>query len=328
MTTNAIRLKRRVFVAVLAAATVPTLHAQSQDYPRRQIHVVVPYPAGSGVDGVARLVIARMAQGLGQPIVIDNRGGAGGNIGTEQVARAPADGYTLLLNATQLVGNPGIMNVKYDATKDFAPISLIARVSTILVVPPESPAKTVQDLIRLAREKPGTLSFASGGNGGIGHYSGELFKANGGNLDIVHVPYKSAAETITSIMTNQTQVAFGLPAIALPQIKAGKLRALAVTGATRSAIVPELPTMLEAMSPGFAIDAWYGLLAPAGTPAPVIDRLYAELKKVLADPVVLKGLETAALDPVGSTPTQFADVIVKDLKMWTDLAVRLKVKVD
>lgn len=319
-------IQRRLLAAWALACAVPV--AMAQTYPSGPIRVVVPFPAGSGVDGVARAVIARMATGLGQPIVIENRAGAGGTIGTELVARAPNDGYTLLFNATQLVGNPGISNVKYDAVKDFAPVSLVSRVSVILVVPPDSPARTVQDLIRMAREKPGALSYASGGNGGIGHYSGEMFKSQAGNLDIVHVPYKSAAEQVTSVMTGQTQLAFPAPQIALPQIKAGKLRALAVTGAARATATPELPTMMEAMNPGFALDAWYGLLAPAGTPAPVVTRLHAELMKVLADPAVRQSLESGAQDIVGSTPAEFAAVIARDLKLWTDLAVRLKVKVD
>ena len=310
----------------LALLSASALHAQT--YPTGPIKVIVPYPAGSGVDGVARTVIARMATGLGQPIVIDNRGGAGGNIGTELVARAPEDGYTLLFNATQLVGNPGISNVKYDAIKDFAPISLVSRVSAMLVVPPDSPARTVQELIAMARDKPGSLSYASGGNGGIGHYSGELLKSNGGKLDIVHVPYKSAAEQVTSVMTGQTQLAFPALQIALPQVKAGKLRALGVTGPRRSAQFPDVPTMQEAMNPGFTLDAWYGLLAPAGTPAPVIERLHAELVKVLADPAVRQSLSSASQEIVGSTPAEFADVIAHDLKLWTDLAVQLKVKVD
>ena len=317
---------RRLLTALLLAAAVPGLHAQT--YPTKPIRVIVPFPAGSGVDGVARTVIARMAPGLGQPIVIENRAGAGGTIGTEFVARAPADGYTLLFNATQLVGNPGISTVKYDAVKDFAPVSLVSRVSSMLVVPPDSPARTVQDLIRMAKEKPGALSYASGGNGSIGHYSGELFKSTGGNLDIVHVPYKSGAESVTSVMTGQTQLAFPAPQLALPQVKAGKLRALAVTGVTRATATPELPTMTESMNPGFALDAWYGLLAPAGTPAPVITRLHAELMKVMADPAVRQALESGAQDIVSSTPAEFAAVIAKDLKLWTDLAVRLKVKAD
>lgn len=317
----------RLLAAVVLALAVPALHAQAA-YPTGPIRVVVPYPAGSGVDGVARTVIARMAPALGQPIVIENRGGAGGNIGTEMVARAPKDGYTLLFNATQLVGNPGISNVKYDAIKDFAPISLVSRVSAMLVVPADSPAKSVAELIAMAKAKPGALSYASGGNGGIGHYSGELFKSNGGNLDIVHVPYKSAAEQVTSVMTNQTQLAFPALQIALPQVKAGKLRALGVTGPKRSSQFPDVPTMAEAMNPGFTLDAWYGLLAPSGTPEPVIARLHAELVKVLADPAVRQTLTSASQEVVGSTPDEFAQVIAHDLKLWTDLAVKLKVKVD
>ena len=302
--------------------------AMAQTWPSAPIKVIVPFPAGSGVDGVARIVVSRMADGLGQPIVIDNRAGAGGNIGTEFVARAPKDGYTLLFNATQLVGNPGISNVKYDAIADFAPVGLVSRVAALLVVPPDSPARNVQELVALAKAKPGALSYASGGNGGIGHYSGELLKSLGGNLDIVHVPYKSAAEQVTSTMTNQTQLAYPAIQIALPQVQAGKLRALAVTTAKRSASLPDVPTMAEAFPPGFVLDAWYGLLAPAGTPPAVIARLNAEMLKVLADPAVRQALASQSQEIVGSTPQAFAEVIARDLKVWTDLAVRLKVRAD
>lgn len=319
-------LRHGLAAALALTLGAPALHAQT--YPSGPIKVVVPYPAGSGVDGVARTVVSRMAEGLGQPIVIENRAGAGGNIGTELVARAPKDGYTLLFNATQLVGNPGISNVKYDAIADFAPISLVSRVSAMLVVPPDLPARSVAELIALARERPGKLFYASGGNGGIGHYSGELLKSKGGNLDIVHVPYKSAAEQVASVMSGQSQLAFPALQIALPQVRAGKLRALAVTGARRSGQFPDVPTMQEAMNPGFALDAWYGLLAPAGTPAPVITRLHTELVKVMADPAVRQSLTSASQEIVGSTPAEFAQVIAHDLKLWTDLAVQLKVKVD
>lgn len=302
--------------------------AAAQGYPSAPVRVVVPFPAGSGVDGVARMVASRMAEGLGQPVIIDNRAGAGGNIGTEFVARAPKDGHTLLLNATQLVGNPGISNVKYDAIADFAPIGLISRVAALLVVPPDSPARSVAELVTLARSRPGALSYASGGNGGIGHYSGELFKSLGGNLDIVHVPYRSAAEQVTSVMTSQTQLAYPAIQIALPQVQAGKLRALAVTTSRRSVALPDVPTMAEAYPPGFVLDAWYGLLAPAGTPQPAIARLSAEMLKVLADPAVRQSLTTASQEIVGSTPAAFAEVIARDLKVWTDLAVRLKVRAD
>ncbi len=314
-----------ILVAGLCAVTGL---ATAQGFPSAPVRVIVPFPAGSGVDGVARMVVARMAEGLGQPVVIDNRAGAGGNIGTEFVARAPKDGHTLLLNATQLVGNPGISNVKYDPIADFAPVGLISRVAALLVVPPDSPARNVPDLVTLAKTKPGALSYASGGNGGIGHYSGELFKSLAGNLDIVHVPYRSAAEQVISVVTSQTQLAFPAIQLALPQVQAGKMRALAVTTTRRSAALPDVPTMAEAYPPGFVLDAWYGLLAPAGTPQTAITRLSAELLKVLADPAVRQSLTTASQEIVGSTPAAFAEVIARDLKLWTDLAVRLKVRAD
>lgn len=314
-----------VLAGVCGVALAP---AQAQNYPTKPIRVVVPFPAGSGVDTVARQVISRIAAPLGQAIVIDNRAGAGGNIGTEFAARQPADGYTLLFNATQLVGNPGLGNARYDAIRDFAPVILVSRIPALLVVPATSPVKTVDDLIALARSKPGALSYASGGNGGIGHYAGELFKTHGGNLDIVHVPYKSAAEQVTSVMVNETQLGFPALMIALPQVKAGKLRPLAVTTSNRSPLFPDVPSTREALNPGFTLDAWYGLLAPAGTPVAIIERLNAEVRKVLADPAVRETLISGSHDIVGSTPAEFAQVIASDLRVWTDLAVRLKVKAD
>lgn len=321
-------LRRSVCLALVTAAAWTAGAARADTYPSKPVRVVVPFPAGSGVDVVARTVVSRMATGLGQPVVIDNRAGAGGNIGTEFVARSPKDGYTLLFNATQLVGNPGLGNTKYDAIKDFAPVSLVSRIPAMLVVSSDSPVRSVQDLVALARGKPGSLSYASGGNGGIGHYSGELLKSNAGSLDIVHVPYKSAAEQVLSVMQGQTQLAFPALMIALPHVRSGKLRPLAVTGERRSAQFPDVPTMREAMSPGFTLDAWYGLLAPAGTPAPVIQRLHEELVKVLQDPTVRETLVNGSQEVVGSTPSEFAQVIASDLKLWTDLAQKLGVKAD
>lgn len=327
---SAARPRRAVLAAALclaASALAPSV-VQAQAYPGKPVRVVVPFPAGSGVDTVARQVISKMAPALGQPIVIDNRAGAGGNIGTEHVARQAADGYTLLFTATQLVGNPGLGNTRYDAIRDFAPVALVSRIPALLVVPASSPVNTLQDLVALARSKPGVLSYASGGNGGIGHYAGELFKTHGGNLDIVHVPYKSAAEQVMSVMQDQTQLGFPALMIALPQVRAGKLKPLAVTTANRSPLFPDVPTTREALQPGFTLDAWYGLLAPAGTPKAVVDRLNTELRAVLADPAVRKTLMQGSHEIVGSSPAQFAQTIAADLKLWTDLAVKLKVKVD
>lgn len=319
-------LLRGLFAVAVGLAAAQS--AVAQPYPSKPIRVVVPFPAGSGVDVVARTVVSRMTTGLGQPVVIDNRGGAGGNIGHEFAARAPKDGYTLLFTATQLVGNPGIGAVKYDAIKDFAPVGLVSRVPAMLVVSGESPVKTVADLIALAKSRPGALNYSSGGNGGLGHFAGELFKSNGGNLRIVHVPYKSAADQVMAVISDQTQLAFPALQIAQPQVVAGKLRALAVTGERRSAQFPNVPTLAEAMKPGFVLDAWYGLLAPSGTPKEIVDRLNAEMLKVLADPAVRDTLTGGSQEIVGSSPSEFATVIARDLKVWTDLATKLNVKID
>ncbi len=319
----------RGLTKVLATALLlAPLAAQAQQYPTGPVRVVVPFPAGSGVDLVARIVVGRINTALGQPVIFENRVGAGGNVGTEYAAKAPKDGYTLLFNATQLVGNPGLGKVGYDAVKDFSPVTLVSRIPALLVVPAESPAKTVADLIALARAKPGALSYASGGNGGIGHFAGELFKANGGNLDIVHVPYKSAADQVLAVVTNTAQLAFPAIQIGLPQVRSGKVRAIGVTGARRSAALPDVPTMMEAMSPGFVLDAWYGLLAPVGTSADIVNRLNAEVLKALREPAVRDVLLKDSHDIVGSTPAEFAAVIVNDLKVWGDLATKLGARVD
>ncbi len=321
---------RRAALAGLAtvALALPFAATAQAPYPSQPIKVIVSYPAGSGVDIVARQVISRLTGPLGQAIIIENRGGAGGNIGFEQAARAPKDGYTLLFAPTQLSSNPGLGKVNYDPIKDFAPVIMVSRIPALLVVPPDSPAKTVGELITMLKAKPGAYSYASGGNGGIGHFSGEVLKLNGGNLDVVHIPYKSAAEQVQSVMTSATAFAFPAIQIGLPQVQAGKLRALAVTTQSRSAALPDVPTMNEAMKPGFVLDAWYGLLAPVGTPQPIIDRLNAEVAKLLKEPEVRKQLTDASHEIVASSPAEFGAVISKDFKLWGDLARQLNVKVD
>jgi len=308
-----------------ALLSVPLLSLA--DYPERPIRVIVPFPAGSGVDIVARSVASRLSS-LGQPIVIDNKAGASGNIGHELAARSPNDGYTLLFTATQLIGNPGLGKVNYDAVKDFAPISLTSRIPALLVVPGDSPIKTIADLIAAAKAKPGAMSYASGGNGGIAHFASEMLKTSGGNLDIVHIPYKSAAEQLVSVMTNQTAFGFTIIQIGMPQIKAGKIRPVAVTGTNRSELLPNVPTMKEAMSSGFVLEAWYGLLAPAGTPPEIVAKLNGEVIKILRNPTVRAPLIEGGHDVVGSSPPEFALAIRQDLKLWGDLAQKLGVKTD
>ena len=316
------------FRNLLAGALLAVPLAALAAYPEQTIKVIVAFPAGSAVDIVARSVVSRLAGPLGQAVVVENKVGASGNIGFEFVARAPKDGYTLLFAPTQIAANPGLGKVNYDPVKDFAPIILTSRISALLVVPPDSPAKTVAELIAMAKAKPGALSYASGGNGGIGHFSGELLKANGGNLDIVHIPYKSAAEQVQSVMANQTAFAYPAMQLALQQVKAGKLRALAVTGANRSQLLPNVPTMSEAMNPGFALDAWYGLFAPADTSPDIVNKLNAEVVKILNDPAVRGPLVDGSHEIVASTPAEFAATVQKDFKLWGDLARKLNVKVD
>ena len=319
-------LLRRALLA-LPLCALPTI-ALAQSYPDRLVRVIVPYPAGSAVDTVGRALFQRLATQLGQPVIVENRVGANGNIGMAQAAQAPRDGYTLLFTPTQLVANPGLGKTGYDPLKDFAPVMLTSRIPALLVVPSSSAAKTVPELAALARSRPGTLSYASGGSGGIGHFSGEAFKSVAGNLDIVHIPYKSAAEQIQSVIAGDTQLAFPAMSLALPHVQSGRLRALAVTGDKRHPLMPDVPTMAEAVPPGFVLDAWYGLLAPAGVPAEVVSRLNAEMKKVLADPEIRKNLQAGSHDIAASTPTEFAAVMAKDFQVWGDLARKLGVKVD
>ena len=321
-------LRRRAFAALALCALPLAAAAAAQAYPERLLRVIIPYPAGSAVDVLGRALFTRLSAHLGQPMVVENKVGANGNIGMAQAAQTPKDGYTLLFTPTQLVSNPGLGKTGYDPVKDFTPIMLVSRIPALLVVPAASPARTVADLVALAKSKPGALSYASGGNGGIGHFSGEAFKAVAGGLDIVHIPYKAASEQIQSVIAGDTQLAFPALSLALPQLQGGRLRALAVTGAKRHPLLPQVPTMVESTPPGFVLDAWYGLLAPAGAPADVVARLNTELGKVLREPEVRKMLVDGSHDVVASSPTEFAEVIAKDLKVWGDLARTLHVKVD
>lgn len=298
------------------------------DYPERLLKAVVPYPAGSAVDVVARTLFARLAANLGHSVIVENRVGANGNVGMAAAAKAPKDGYTLLFTPTQIASNPGLGPVDYDPVKDFAPIVLVSRIPALLVVPAASSARSVADLVALARAKPGALSYASGGHGGIGHFSGESLKALGGNLDVVHVPYKSAAEQVASVLREESAFAFPAMSLALPHITAGKLRVLATTGASRHSLLPNVPTINEALPPGFVLEAWYGLLAPAGVPPEVVLKLNAEMIRLLRDPAIRETLVAASHDIVGSTPAEFAEVIRQDVRVWGDLAKKLGVKVD
>ena len=304
---------------VATAATVllftvnPTI---AQTYPDKPIRMVLPFPPGGGTDSLARVILPKMSQTLGQPIVIDNRPGAGGIVAAEIVAKSAPDGYTLFMgSSTGITAAPSLYKLAYDPIKDFAPITQFATASFILTVHPSLPATTISQLVALARAKPGSLNYASGGIGSPLHLSAELFKSRAG-INIVHVPYKGGAPAAAAVLAGEAQMIFGSVAASLALVRAGKLRALAVTGLKRSSLTPELPTMDESGFPGFNVQAWNSLEAPAGTPRNIIGQLHDEMVKVLQMPDVLKLMNTIGYAPTGTTPEQYAEIKRTESAMW------------
>ena len=312
-------------VALLLALPATVL---AQAWPSKPIRVVVPFPAGGGIDTVARIVVPKMSEALGQPMVIDNRSGAGGTVGTEVVARATPDGHVLLATfASHSMNATLYRDLSYDTEKAFAPISLIATVPNSLVVHPSLPAKTVGDLISLARKRPGDINYASVGNGTPAHLSAELFNMMAG-VRMTHIPYKGAAASIIGMITGETQLTFTTVLIALPHVKAGKLRPLAVATLARTPLLPEVPTVDQSGLKGYESIAWYGLLAPAGTPGPVVDRLNAELVRSVQTPEVRENLLRQGTEIVASSPARFAQIIREDIVKWTKVVKAAAVKPD
>ena len=304
---------------VATAATVllftvnPTI---AQTYPDKPIRMVLPFPPGGGTDSLARVILPKMSQTLGQPIVIDNRPGAGGIVAAEIVAKSAPDGYTLFMgSSTGITAAPSLYKLAYDPIKDFAPITQFATASFILTVHPSLPVTTISQLVALARAKPGSLNYASGGIGSPLHLSAELFKSRAG-INIVHVPYKGGAPAAAAVLAGEAQMIFGSVAASLALVRAGKLRALAVTGLKRSSLTPELPTMDESGFPGFNVQAWNSLEAPAGTPRNIIGQLHDEMVKVLQMPDVLKLMNTIGYSPTGTTPEQYAEIKRTESAMW------------
>ena len=298
-------------------------------YPNKPIKLVVPFIAGSAPDVLARNVSERLAAKLGQPIVIENRGGAGGNVGAEYAAKQPADGYTLMLATSSHLVNPSLYGkVGYDPVKDFAPVALLIRMPSLLIVPNDSPAKNVNELIALAKAKPGQLNYGSGGNGSQAHLAGAMFKTVAG-IDVVHVPYKGAPEIVASMLSGQTQLAFPTFSTALPQVKAGKLRALGVTSPKRNPQLPDVPTLLEAMPNGFDLEAWFGIWAPAGTPPDLVRKLNADVGAVLADAEFRAKLASDGSEVVtGGTPDEFAGYVKTETAKWAKVVKDSGARID
>jgi len=299
-------MNQYVVGAMLLAAFLPE-PAFAQVYPSKPIRLIVPFAAGGGNDNVARLVGKRLADGLGQPVLVDNRPGAGGVVGAELAAKSAPDGYTLFLGGVGSHAiNPNLHDkLPYDPIRDFSPVALLAQAPLILVVHPSVPAGNIAEFVAYARARPGRLNFASNGNGSSSQLAAVMFGSMAG-ADMVHVPYKGLAPALSDLLSGQVQLMFSSVVAILPHIKAGKLRGLAVTGAKRLASMPELPTIAESGLPRYEASSWYGILAPAGTPRDIVVRLNAELAKALEQPEVRSSLLAEGAEPVGGSPEQFA----------------------
>jgi len=314
---------------LLAIALAVPLWAWAQAYPSKPLHFVVPYPAGGPLDTVARLVGQKVSESLKQPVLVENKPGAGGNIGADMVAKAAPDGYTLLMGAvaTHAINPTLYASIPYDAQKDFIPVTQIASTPNVLVVNPSLPVHSVQEFIAYAKAHPGELNFGSGSTGSAGHLAGELFKSMAG-VQMTHVPYKGAAPAMTDLIGGRLQLMFDNLASSLVQIKAGKVRALAVTTAKRTELAPELPTIAESGLPGFDINTWFGLFVPAGTPPAIVQRLHGEFVKALEAPDVRSKMLALGAEPVGNSPGEFAQYIRSEAVKYAKLVKASGAKVD
>jgi tripartite-type tricarboxylate transporter receptor subunit TctC len=316
-------------VALVAVLTGLAGAAPAQTYPTRTITLIVPYPPGGGVDALARIVADRLSAALKQSVVVENRAGAGGNLGTRTVAKAEPDGYTLLLGHTGTISiNPSLYaNAGYDPRKDFAPIGLIASMPVALIANPSFPAKTVADVIAYAKKDPGKLNFGTSALGTGGYLTAEYFKSAAG-LDMTIVPYRGTAPLMNDLIGGHVPVSFGVLPPAIGNIQSGGLRAIAVTGTKRFSLLPDVPTAAESGLPGFDSVLHYGLLAPAGTPRPIIDRLNKELRALVDTDVVKERIQTEGGDSMTSSPEEYAKDIDQEERKWSALIKKLNLKVE
>jgi tripartite-type tricarboxylate transporter receptor subunit TctC len=315
-----------MFAAIAAALLGTAYEAAAQSaYPNRAVRVIVPFPPGGGTDIISRTVAQKLNESWGQPVIVDNRGGANGIIGTDLGAKAKPDGYTLVIVIATHAINPSLYRkLPYDTAADFVPITLMAQYPFILTIHPSLPAKTVREFIALAKTKAGQLSYASSGNGSGPHLGFELFKSVA-RIDVVHVPYKGAGPANVDLISGQVQAMFNNFLAAMPQIKAGKLRVLAVTSDQRSPVMSELPTLAESGLPGFDVTGWYALLAPAGTPREIASKVQADAASALRVPAVHSRLSSEGAEPVGSTPEQLAKFLAAEIRKWSKVISDAKV---
>jgi tripartite-type tricarboxylate transporter receptor subunit TctC len=324
-----IAMWKRAAVVLALAAQCLIETARAQEYPSRPIRLVVPYAPGGGADSVARIVARRVSENIGQPIVIDNRGGAGSILGTDIVAKAEPDGYTLLLGQSGPISiNPAVYKtLPYDPVKDFAPVTMTTAYPYILVVNAKLPVQSLQEFVALGKAKPGSMNYGSTGIGAANHLVAELFNSKAG-LKMAHIPYRGTALAVTDLIGGQLSMVFGDPISVLPHMQSGTLRALAVTSPERSPVAPQVPTVAESGYPGFDAIAWHGILAPAKTPPATIKKLNAEIVKALQDPETKALLVNQAMQTVGNTPEEFAAFIQKDIATWKAVAKAATVTVE
>ena len=312
-------ITRRSLIATSAGAALAAglpLGAHAQAWPQRHVRLIVPFPPGGGTDNVGRIISARLSEIWGQQMVIENRGGGGSNVGNEAAAKSPPDGYTILFAAFPFATNQFLYSkLTYDAVADFAPITLIGTFPNILVVPNTSPAKSVSELIALAKANKGDVTFGSSGIGTSPHLNGELFMRMAG-FEMTHIPYRGAGPAIIDLIAGRLTMMFNTSGSLMPHVNAGRLRALAVSSGRRFSAEPNLPTVAESGVPGFDVSSWYGLLAPAKTPPAIVEKMNADAVKVLREPDVRQKLENLGLEVAASTPQQFADFIKAEMTKW------------
>ena len=312
--------------AALLAAGLAAGNALAADkYPTKPIRFIVPFPPGGGTDIVARVIAQRMTETLGEQVVVDNRGGAGGTIGAEIAARAVPDGYTLIMVSGSYAVNPTVYKLSYDPVDGVTPIAQIATGPFVVVVHPSVPVKNIKELLALAKAKPGGLNFASTGTGGITHLTTELFKLMA-HVNLTHIPYKGTGPAIIDLLGGQVQVLFGASAALVPHVRTGKLRALAVTGPERMGALPDLPTVNESGVPGYEVSLWYGVLGPKGLPKDIVTRWNSEIKRIVQTQEMKGRFASEGLTPAPGTPGDFAKVLKRDIEKWTKVVKDANVK--